>query len=243
MREPDAKETFARVTTYGVLVLALLVAGLAACASDLIAVLMPPTFQPAARVVPWVGLGVALQGIYLLTSIGLNITKRTEYYPVATAIAAGTSIGANLLLIPTFGIIGAAWANVTAYAVLALVAARFSQRFYPITYEGGRLARIVGAGLLALFIARMGIPAMRPVPAFLAHGLTVVLVFFGVLVATRFFVAHEVAELSRLLQRVRRRRVIDPPADITELAGEIVTTPAADMAEEFEPSGDEDGRR
>ncbi len=159
MREPDAKETFARVTTYGVLVLALLVAGLAACASDLIAVLMPPTFQPAARVVPWVGLGVALQGIYLLTSIGLNITKRTEYYPVATAIAAGTSVGANLLLIPTFGIIGAAWANVAAYAVLALVAARFSQRFYPIAYETARLVRIVTAA--GDFVDRL--PAARAV--------------------------------------------------------------------------------
>ncbi len=243
MREPDARETFARVTTYGVLVLGLLVAGLAACASDLIAVLMPPTFQPAARVVPWVGLGVALQGVYLLTSIGLNITKRTEYYPIATAIAAGTSIGANLLLIPTFGIIGAAWANVTAYAVLAFVAATFSQRFYPITYETGRLARVIGAGALALTIARLGIPAMRPVPSFLAHGSTVVVVFFAVLVVTRFFIPHEVAEVSRLLQRVRRRRVIDPPAEITELAGEIVTTPAADMAEEFEPSGDESVRR
>ena len=30
--------------------------------------------------------GVFFQGVYLLTSIGLNITKRTQYYPVSTAI-------------------------------------------------------------------------------------------------------------------------------------------------------------
>ena len=77
MREPDAKTTFARVTTYSVLILAVLVAGLAACAHDLVSFLMPPAFLPAAQIVPWVGLGVGLQGLYLLTSIGLNITKRT----------------------------------------------------------------------------------------------------------------------------------------------------------------------
>ena len=131
MREPDAKDTFSRVTTYGVLILALLTAGLAACARDVIALATTPTFHQAARVVPWIALGVAFQGVYLLTSIGLNITKHTEYYPMATGIAAATSVTANLLLVPSFGIVGAAWANMLAYAVLAFVSWRFSQRFFP----------------------------------------------------------------------------------------------------------------
>ena len=47
-----------------------------------------PAFYEAARVIPWIGLGVLFQGVYLLTSIGLNITKQTRYYPVATIAAA-----------------------------------------------------------------------------------------------------------------------------------------------------------
>ena len=87
-----------------------------------------------------------LQGIYQLTSIGLAITKRTRYYPVATGIAAVASVTANVLLIPHFGVLGAAWANMISYGVLAAVATWFSQRFYPISYEWGRLARIVVGG-------------------------------------------------------------------------------------------------
>ena len=63
-----------------------------------------------------------LQGIYQLTSIGLAITKRTRYYPVATGIAAVASVTANVLLIPHFGVLGAAWANMISYGVLAAVA-------------------------------------------------------------------------------------------------------------------------
>ena len=52
-----------------------------------------PAFYEAARVIPWIGLGVLFQGVYLLTSIGMNITKQTRYYPVATVAAAATSVG------------------------------------------------------------------------------------------------------------------------------------------------------
>ena len=53
---------------------------------------------------PWIAVGVVLQGVYLLTSIGLNITKRTEFYPMATGLAAATSVGANLALVPRYGV-------------------------------------------------------------------------------------------------------------------------------------------
>ena len=45
-------------------------------------------------------MGVLFQGVYLLTSIGMNITKQTRYYPVATIAAAATSVSANLVLVP-----------------------------------------------------------------------------------------------------------------------------------------------
>jgi O-antigen/teichoic acid export membrane protein len=243
MREPDAKATFARVTTYGVLILALLVTGLAACARDLITVIMPPAFHQAADVVPWVGLGVALQGVYLLTSIGLNITKHTEYYPMATAIAAGTSVAANLILVPNFGIIGAAWANAIAYAVLASVSYRFSQRFFPVTYETGRLLRVIGASLVALLASRLLVPALRPLAGLIAHGIVVLVVFGAALVLSRFFIPHEIEQMTRLVARVRRRKVIEQPADATELAGEIVSTPTTDLAVEVEQENGQEAER
>jgi O-antigen/teichoic acid export membrane protein len=242
MREPDAKDTFSRVTTYGVLILALLTAGLTACAHDVVALATTPTFHQAARVIPWIALGVGFQGVYLLTSIGLNITKHTEYYPMATGIAAATSVVTNLLLVPSFGIAGAAWANMLAYGVLAIVAWRFSQRFFPVKYESGRLAKIVIAAISGVALAHVLVPAMTPIAGLLLHGTTVVVVFFGVLAWSRFFVPHEVARLAAVFSRVRRRKVLEQPVESAELAGEVVTAPTTDDAELVDEAPEVDAR-
>jgi O-antigen/teichoic acid export membrane protein len=219
-REPDAPRVFAAVTTYGVAVLGLMTAGLSAIAGDLLNIVTRGQYVEAAGVVTWTAVGVFFYGIYLLTSIGLNITSHTQYYPVSTAIGAVVNIGLNVLWIPRYGIIGAAWANGAAYGVQAAVAYRLSQRFYPVRYEYGRVARAIAAALLAYAAARLA-PSMPPLASGLVRGAIVVAVMSGLLWLTGFFNAEEV----RALNALRRRRPAPAPVarvDATELAGEIV---------------------
>ncbi len=220
-REPDAPRVFAAVTTYGVAVLALMTAGLSAIAADLLNVVTHGQYVDAAGVVTWTAVGVFFYGVYLLTSIGLNITSHTQYYPVSTAIGAAVNIGLNFLWIPRYGIIGAAWANGAAYALQAAVAYGLSQRFYPVRYEYGRILRAVGAALLAYAAAHF-VPALPPVGAGFVRGVVVMAVMGGLLWASGFFNAEEM----RALNALRRRRAAPAaaaPVDATELAGEIVS--------------------
>ena len=236
MREPDAKRTFRLVTTYGCAALALLSAGLAAVSTDIVRLMTKPAFYEAARVIPWVGLGVAFQGVYLLTSIGMNITKQTRYYPVATIAAAGASVAANLVLIPRHGALGAAWANALAYAVLAAVGMALSQRFYPIAYEWSRLGRVVVAALAAYVTAMVLVPATLPVPiALLAHGGLVVVAYPLFLLATGFYRPEEREGLRRVLARLRRRSSPATVEESTEMAGDVVTAVPDETAEAPDP--------
>jgi len=219
-REPGAPALFAKVTTYGIAALGLLTAGLSAIARDLLDLMTRGVFVDAAPVVAWTAFGVFLQGIYLLTSIGLNITKRTVYYPVATIAAAGANIGLNYALIPRFGMIGAAWANAAAYGVQAAVAYSFSRRVYPVQYERGRLARACAASVLA-FAAGVAVPALPPLAGIVIRGGVVVAVFTGLLWVSGFFRREELRVLSRL-RRVEPSTVAS--SEVTELAGEIVAT-------------------
>jgi O-antigen/teichoic acid export membrane protein len=241
IREADATRTFRVVTTYGVAVLALLTAGLSAVGRDAAKamthgfLLAPddPRWADVSTVITWTAIGVFFQGIYLLTSIGLNITKRTQFYPVATMTAAATNVGLNFLLIPQYGLAGAAWANGAAYAVQAALGYHFSQRFYPIDYERGRIARVCAAAIVAAIVARL-LPSIHivadprsslaPVPDLLARGLTVIAVFVGLLGATGFFHAGELRQLGRLRRRGRPEAAAMKSADSTEMAGEIVAT-------------------
>lgn len=222
-REPGATALFATVTTYGIAALGLLTAGLSAIARDLLDLMTRGVFVDAAPVVRWTAVGVFLQGVYLLTSIGLNITKRTAYYPASTIAAAGANVALNYALIPRYGMIGAAWANAAAYALQAGLAFTFSQRFYPVHYEYGRITRAVGASAIA-FLAAMAVPQLPALAGLLLRGTVVLVVFAGLLWIVGFFEREELVVLKRL--RTRRVDTASMPVETTELAGEIA---AADL--------------
>jgi O-antigen/teichoic acid export membrane protein len=241
IREPDAPTVFRTVTTYGIAVLALLTAGLSAVGRQAAEAMThgrfmapdDPRWNEVATVISWTAVGVFLQGVYLLTSIGLNITKRTQYYPAATMTAAATNVALNFLLIPAYGIVGAAWANGAAYAVQAGLGYAFSQRFYPIAYEWGRIARVCLAGIAAYVAASM-LPSVRfavdarstlaPLPDLLLRGSTVIVVFVGLLAMTRFFHADELRRLGAMRRRSAPVAATNRAPDSTEMAGEIVAT-------------------
>jgi O-antigen/teichoic acid export membrane protein len=222
-REPDGRRVFATVTTYAFAVLALMTAGLSAVAHDVLHVMADDRYAAASGVIGWTAVGVLLQGVYLLTSIGLNITKNTQYYPVATIVAAGASVALNVLLIPRYGIIGAAWANASAYGLQAAIAFRFSQRFYPIDYEWGRLARVAAAALVGYLAARL-LPAMAPATGLVVRGATVAGVMGVALALTGFFQPAEMRVVSRLAWRKGATVSESPAPETTEFAGEIVAS-------------------
>lgn len=250
VREPDAPRVFRTVSTYGFAVLVLLTAGLSATGREFVAamthgrILAPgdPRWAAVGSVVTWTAVGVLLQGVYLLTSIGLNITKRTQYYPVTTIVAAAANIGLNFALIPRYGIVGAAWANGACYGVQAILGYMFSQRFYRIDYEWSRIVRVMAAGIGAYAVAR-ALPVvgfahvdarsvMATLPDAVVRGVAVVAVYGLVLAVSGFFHAGELEALRRLWGRQRPLRVAGGP-DSTEEAGAIVATDvvgAADVA-------------
>jgi O-antigen/teichoic acid export membrane protein len=220
-REPEADRVFSAVGTYGIAVLALMTAGLSAIATDLLGLVTHGQYVAAADVVTWTAVGVFFYGVYLLTSIGLNITSKTAYYPVTTAVGAALNIGLNFVLIPRFGIIGAAWANGAAYAMQAALAFRFSQRFYPVGYEYGRISRAVIAALIAFIVAKT-LPAMPAAIGIAVRGTVVVVIMSSLLWVTGFFNADEIRALSTLRGRLKPSSSVRP-AETTELAGEIVS--------------------
>jgi O-antigen/teichoic acid export membrane protein len=231
-REPDGRRVFAAVTTYAVAVLAVTSASLSAVAADVLALMVGPVYAPAAGVIPWIALGVLLQGVYLLTSIGLNITKQTRYYPVATASAAIVSVILNLALIPRYGIFGAARANAAAYGVQAALAFWFSQRVYPVSYEWPRLLRVCGAATLGYLIAS-SLPPMPPLAGVAVRGLGTLGVTGAVLALTGFFRPAELALLRKVSRRGKRTPLMPrAPAETTEFAGEIITSEPADRGPE-----------
>ena len=112
---------------------------------------------------------------------------------------------ANLILVPRFGMMGAAWAATASYALLAVVATAFSRRVYPVPYEWGRLGRIAVAGATAWLVAGSIVPLPAgTIAGLLLRGVVTTLTYGAVLWFTGFIGAHERREIERLAARIAR---------------------------------------
>jgi O-antigen/teichoic acid export membrane protein len=178
IKRPDAQTTLARVVTYVCAAFVLLGLGLALFARELVHIMTAPALHAAWPVVPIVTLAYVLHGVFLLTSIGIGIEKKARYYPLVTLASAGTNVVANLVLLPRFGMLGAAWATLASYALMALLGFVLSRRLYPLPFEYGRLARVVLAAAAVYAASFLAPAALLPALAVKA----VLLVLFPALV-------------------------------------------------------------
>lgn len=209
-KRAGAQGIFSKMATYGVAVLTLLVAVTIALAHDAILVMLKPEYLGAARVIPYIAVGMALQGVYLLTSIGLNLTSRTEYYPVGTFAALIVGLGSGLILMPRWGIEGAALAFLLSTATQTAVSFVFARRFYPISYEIGRITRILAAGVMAALAGLWLVPDWAPIVRLAVRAIVTTGVFAALLGATGFFRKTERAFAAEMIANFRRRRAAEP---------------------------------
>ncbi len=158
--DPDAKPLFARIFTLLTAGLVLAVLAISFLADDLVRIPLPgdrfligPAYWFSITIVPLALVAYFFQGWYYLFSAGLYLTEKTKYLIHATFAGSAASIVLNLLLTTRFGMVGAAWSTVGAYAVMTVVLYFITQRFYPMTYDWKRVGAVcaLGLGLFALW--------------------------------------------------------------------------------------------
>jgi O-antigen/teichoic acid export membrane protein len=159
IREEDAPRTLARVALAAFSVFTFAALGMAVLGGELLLLMTAgnPAFRAAAPVIPVIAFAYLLHGLFLLTSIGIGIAREARYYPAITAAAAAANVGLNLLLVPRAGMMGAAWATVAAYAVMAGLGAWVSRRLYPMPLDWARFA-----GLLLLALGLTALAGLAP---------------------------------------------------------------------------------
>jgi O-antigen/teichoic acid export membrane protein len=166
-------------------------------------------FHSGYPVIPVIVLAHVFQGLFLLTSIGIGISKKTYYYPVMTFAAATLNICMNLVLIPELGKMGAAWSTVAGYALMTVLGIYFSHRHYPIPFEWGRIGRMSLAAFVCYGVSLTAPEAILPALAVKAVALGL---FPAALYLLGFFRPEEIRKIKALLAS---RNNSEPPDDPT----------------------------
>lgn len=148
-KEENAKQMFSKVMTYFSIVGFTLLVLLSLFIEDIVKInfggfsIIGAQYWSGLDIVPIILLGYLFNGFYVVFSAGIYIEEKSIYAPIVTGVGAIINIVANLLLIPYFNIMGAAFATLLSYAVMASGYFLVTQKFYKIDYEYGRLFKLI----------------------------------------------------------------------------------------------------
>ncbi len=190
MRREDADTLFPRILTYVVVATSFFGLFLCVFAQPAIRILTAPSYYRAAPLVP------VLVAAFVLRSIGdfvrslLLAAGRPQDYAICNWIGAGVCIGAYAVLIPMYGIWGAAAATLGAFGVIGFVSAVWSYRAMPYRVESRRLAKI-GIAVVAAMLARW-LPSATNLTAQIGWGVLAMTLFPLTLWVLRFPTAAEI---------------------------------------------------
>ena len=132
----NAKETYAKILNYFVIVGALVFVGIVVFI-DFIKVLFIKNsdYWDAIAIVPIVLLANLFLGIYHNISVWYKLTDKTRYGMYFSIIGAIITIVLNFLLIPKIGFIASAWATLAAYGSMMIISYFIGKKHYPVPYN------------------------------------------------------------------------------------------------------------
>ena len=116
------------------------------------------SYWRASSVTVWLVAGFILEMVYQVFSGGLRVSNRTSFLPGIVGFGTALNLIANLWVLPRWGMLGAGFTTFCAFAVMAAFAYYYSNRFYPVAYEWGRLLRIGALFVAIVVIDSLGSP-------------------------------------------------------------------------------------
>jgi len=141
--EDEARHLYALVTTAYVIVAGLVVAGLALLGRWVVRLLTSDPFFAAHEALPWVALGWALYGLFLVfVTIAGRAKVTTRTFPAAVIGLVVNVVGLALLVGP-LGPSGAGISLCAAYVAMLVAVHLLTRRLFVVPFEWPRLARIV----------------------------------------------------------------------------------------------------
>ena len=174
---------------------------LAAWVRPIFEILMPERYWNATPAVAPLGIAAMLTGAYSVFAVGINVMKRMRLIAPLAVLGAVTAVGLNFLLIPTWSFVGAAWATVGAYAVVAVAVLILSARIYPVPWDARRIGFSTGL-MLGLSLASLAVDAWISAVLSVPLRVAITLAYPAALVGLGFFSRAELAAARSHLRRL-----------------------------------------
>lgn len=122
---------------------------------EILKIFATPKFFGAATVIAPLSLAMVFAATNQVTSLGINIARKTKYFASYTGLAAILNVILNFLLIPKFGMVGAAWSTAISYLFLTVAYYLISQKFIFLKLDWQKIIKLVLLNLAVIFFSPM----------------------------------------------------------------------------------------
>ena len=154
-QQEGAEETsrfLSMVANYLLIAILPMAVGLSFLAEDIIQVMASAKYLPAASLIPWIISGLFIYGLYYLAAAGFYVERRTAGITLVVGASLLVNLAINLILIPIYGIYGAAVATTISFVFLLGITLWRTRKILPIRFNWV----LIGQALLAT--ALMAVP-------------------------------------------------------------------------------------
>lgn len=133
-KDKDAKETYAEVMTAFVLVCSVIFVGIMLYI-DIVQYFVGATYRVGLNIVPILLLANLFLGVFYNLSIWYKLTAQTKFGAYIALIGAAITLIFNIILIPKFDYLGAAWTTFICYFSMMVISYLLGQKYYPVNYD------------------------------------------------------------------------------------------------------------
>ncbi len=144
---PETPPQMARVFRYFLVAAIGVVLFLSGFSGELLALLTTERYFSYWYTIPILAAAMLLANMYIFAP-GIFIARRTPIVACINVGALSLTVLGNLILLPRFGVLGAAIAALITSTVVFLAYLYFNKRFYPIPFAWRRILVALGAGIL-----------------------------------------------------------------------------------------------
>lgn len=175
MDDPDAKRFYSKIMTYFTFAVMFFVLFLNFYGLELIKVLAKKQeYWDSFSIIPFISLGIIFAMLKDLSSIPLQIVKRSALISKIIVTSAIFSLLLNWLIIPKYGSMGAAVSFVFSQLFYFLLMLFYAQKHYRVPYEINKILKLLVAGII-LFLISLVVTKLSLFPRLLIKLLMIIL--------------------------------------------------------------------
>jgi O-antigen/teichoic acid export membrane protein len=125
---------------------------------ELFALFLGRNFRSGINVLPIMLIANILLGVVFNLSMWYKLSGKTHYALTITLLGLSINLVINVIFMPVYGYMAAAWGYLFSYLAMVLFSYYLSRKYYPIPYDGKTIVLYFGTGIAIYLLSVLTAP-------------------------------------------------------------------------------------